>query len=282
VLGVLPWFDHFRIESEDSVVIENPPTVLTTGADARTSVAVVRLPHISNFTDFEPLSAVEGLRVHFLEKPQSLLGFRAAILPGSKNTRHDLDWLHASGWARALLDFHRQDGRLLGICGGYQMLGCWVHDPEGQEGSPGSSAGLGLLPVETVLRAPKTTTRTRFSWGEACGAGYEIHMGRTERHGAMPWFGVLERNGRPEAAEDGCIAVDGRVMGTYIHGMFDTPEITTSWLRGIGVNDVQAPALHGPAARDRDYERLADHFEAHVDVEAIIELAKRRGQRAEG
>jgi adenosylcobyric acid synthase len=181
-----------------------------------------------------------------------------------------------------LSEFHRQGGRLLGICGGYQMLGCWVHDPEGQEGTPGSSAGLGLLPVETVLRAPKTTTRTRFSWGEARGAGYEIHMGRTERRGAMPWFGVLERNGRPEAAEDGCIAVDGRVMGTYIHGMFDTPEITTSWLRGIGVNDVQAPALHGPAARDRDYERLADHFEAHVDVEAIIELAKRRGQRAEG
>jgi len=282
VLGVLPWFDHIRIESEDSVVIENPPSVLPREAGARTSVAVVRLPHISNFTDFEPLAAIEGLRVHFLEKPQPLQGFRAVILPGSKNTRHDLDWLQASGWSRALSEFHRQGGRLLGICGGYQMLGCWVHDPEGQEGTPGSSAGLGLLPVETVLRAPKTTTRTRFSWGEACGAGYEIHMGRTERHGAMPWFGVLERNGRPEAAEDGCIAVDGRVMGTYIHGMFDAPAITARWLRGIGVNDVQAPALHGPAARDRDYERLADHFEAHVDVEAIIELAKRRGQRAEG
>jgi len=269
VLGVLPWFDHIRIESEDSVVIENPPSVLPREAGARTSVAVVRLPHISNFTDFEPLAAIEGLRVHFLEKPQPLQGFRAVILPGSKNTRHDLDWLQASGWARALSEFHRQGGRLLGICGGYQMLGCWVHDPEGQEGTPGSSAGLGLLPVETVLRAPKTTTRTRFSWGEARGAGYEIHMGRTERRGAMPWFGVLERNGRPEAAEDGCIAVDGRVMGTYIHGMFDAPAITARWLRGIGVNDVQAPALHGPAARDRDYERLADHFEAHVDVEAI-------------
>ncbi|MCU0593526.1 MAG: cobyric acid synthase, partial [Desulfobacterales bacterium] len=211
VLGVLPWFDHFRIESEDSVVIENPPTVLPPGADDRTSVAVVRLPHISNFTDFEPLSAVEGLQVHFLEKPQSLQGFRAAILPGSKNTRHDLDWLQASGWALSLLDFHRRDGRLLGICGGYQMLGRWVHDPEGHEGAPGSSAGLGLLPVETVLRAPKTTTRTRFSWGEVRGAGYEIHMGQTVRHGGMPWFKVLERNGRPEEAEDGCIALDGRV-----------------------------------------------------------------------
>jgi adenosylcobyric acid synthase len=274
VLGVLPWFDHFRIESEDSVVIENPPTVLPPGADDRTSVAVVRLPHISNFTDFEPLSAVEGLQVHFLEKPQSLQGFRAAILPGSKNTRHDLDWLQASGWALSLLDFHRRDGRLLGICGGYQMLGRWVHDPEGHEGAPGSSAGLGLLPVETVLRAPKTTTRTRFSWGEVRGAGYEIHMGQTVRHGGMPWFKVIERNGRPEEAEDGCIALDGCVMGTYIHGMFDAPEITARWLRDIGVNNVRAPALHGPAARDRDYERLADHFEAHVDVEAIGALAR--------
>jgi adenosylcobyric acid synthase len=274
VLGVLPWFDQIRIEPEDSVVIENPPTVFPPEADTRTSVAVVRLPHISNFTDFEPLSAVEGLRIHFLEKPQPLRGFRAAILPGSKNTRHDLDWLHASGWARALLDFHCRDGRLLGICGGYQMLGRWVHDPEGHEGAPGSSAGLGLLPVETVLRAPKTTTRTGFGWGEGRGAGYEIHMGRTVRHGGMPWFKVLERNGRPEAAEDGCIASDGRVMGTYIHGMFDAPAITARWLRGIGVLDVQAPALHGPAARDRDYERLADHFEAHVDVEAIVALAR--------
>jgi adenosylcobyric acid synthase len=274
VLGVLPWFDHIRIESEDSVVIENPPTVLAPEADARTSIAVVRLPHISNFTDFEPLAAIEGLRVHFLEKPQSLHGFRAAILPGSKNTRHDLDWLQASGWARALLAFHRGGGRLLGICGGYQILGRWVHDPEGHEGAPGSSAGLDLLPVETVLRAPKTTTRTRFSWGEARGTGYEIHMGQTVRHGGMPWFGVLERNGRPEAAEDGCVALDGRVMGTYIHGMFDAPEVTARWLRGIGVNDVQPPTLHGPAARDRDYERLADHFEAHVDVEAIVALVK--------
>jgi adenosylcobyric acid synthase len=273
VLGVLPWFDQFRIESEDSVVIESPPKVRPSDTGGRQTVAVVRLPHISNFTDFEPLSAVEGLQVHFLEQPQPLQGFRAAILPGSKNTRHDLDWLQTSGWAQALLEYHRQNGHLLGICGGYQMLGRWVHDPDGQEGAPGSSAGLGLLPVETVLRAPKTTTRTRFSWGEAGGSGYEIHMGQTARHGGKPWFRVLERNGRAETAEDGCTAVDDRVMGTYIHGMFDTPEITARWLRQIGMNDVRAPALHGPAARERDYERLADHFEANVDMGAIIEMA---------
>lgn len=280
VLGVLPWFDRIRIDSEDSVVIENPPKVHPADDAGRTAVAVVRLPHISNFTDFEPLSAVEGLHLHFLEQPQRLRGFRAVILPGSKNTRHDLGWLQASGWVQALLDYHRDAGRLLGICGGYQMLGRWVHDPEGLEGPAGSSPGLGLLPVETVLRAPKTTTRTGFSWGGARGSGYEIHMGQTTRDGGTPWFRVLERNGRPAAAEDGCTAPDGAVMGTYIHGMFDTPEITTAWLRTIGIDRLQAPAVHGPAARDRDYERLADHFEAHVDVTAIMKLAEGRGQGA--
>jgi adenosylcobyric acid synthase len=280
VWGVLPWFDQIRIESEDSVVIESPPKVCAPGAAGRTAVAVVRLPHISNFTDFEPLSAIESLQVHFLEQPQPLQGFRAVILPGSKNTRHDLGWLRATGWAGALLDYHRNAGRLLGICGGYQMLGSWVHDPQGLEGTAGSSEGLGLLPVDTVLRAPKTTTRTSFRWGEALGSGYEIHMGQTSRHGGSPWFSVLERNGRPEAAEEGCTAADARVMGTYIHGLFDTPALTTRWLRAIGLNDVQAPALHGPAARDRDYERLADHFEAHVNMKAVMELAKGMGQRA--
>jgi len=280
VLGVLPWFDQIRIESEDSVVIENPPRVHRPDAAGRTAVAVVRLPHISNFTDFEPLSAIDGLEVHFLEQPQLLQGFRAVILPGSKNTRHDLDWLRASGWEQALLDYHRSNGHLLGICGGYQMLGRWVHDPEGLEGSAGSSAGVGLLPVETVLRAPKTTTRTRFSWEAAQGAGYEIHMGQTVRHGGASWFRGLERNGRAETAEDGCTALNARVKGTYLHGMFDTPEITARWLRAIGMNDVRAPAMHGPAARDRDYERLADHVEAHVNMEAIIELAKNTGHRA--
>ncbi len=282
VWGVLPWFDQIRIEPEDSVVIESPPRVPAPGAAGRTAVAVVRLPHISNFTDFEPLSAVEGLQVHFLEQPQPLQGFRAVILPGSKNTRHDLDWLRTSGWAQALLDYQRSNGCLLGICGGYQMLGRWVHDPEGHEGAPGSSAGLGLLPVETVLRAPKTTTRTSFRWDEDCGSGYEIHMGQTVRHGGQPWFRVLARNGRPDAAEDGCTAFDERVTGTYIHGLFDAPEITARWLRGIGITDAQAPALHGPAARDRDYDRLADHFEAHVDMAAIIELARSLGLGASG
>jgi len=278
VFGVLPWFDHIRIESEDSVVIESPRKVAPPAAGDRAAVAVVRLPHISNFTDFEPLSGIPDVRVHFLEQPQNLAGFRAVVLPGSKNTRQDLAWLKTSGWAEIIRQYHAGGGHVLGICGGYQMLGRHVHDPEGHEGRAGSTAGLNFLPVETVLRAPKTTTLTRFSWAQSQGAGYEIHMGRTVRHGGEPLFRVLERNGRAASDEEGCVAPGGRVMGTYLHGMFDGPSITARWLRAIGVETAHVPALGGLAARDREYEALAGHFERHVDVQAIIGLAAGRGQ----
>ncbi len=266
VFGVLPWFNDIRIESEDSVVIENPRRIYP-GAGGAVAVAVIRLPHISNFTDFEPLSAVQGLEVHFIEQPQDLSGFGAVILPGSKNTRFDLDWLKTSGWEQVILKYHGQGGHVLGICGGYQMLGRWVHDPEGHEGRPGSTPGLALLPVETVLRAPKTTTLTRFAWQDAEGSGYEIHMGQTERRGGESLFCVQARNGRPLSDEDGCTSADRRAMGTYMHGLFDNPAITARWLDAVGVKGVQPPAIGG----------LADHFEKHVDVDAIIALAQGRG-----
>jgi len=270
VFGVLPWFTDIRIESEDSVAIENPPRVAGAAAAGGAAIAVVRLPHISNFTDVDPLQAVAGLRVHFLERPQDLRGFRAVILPGSKNTRHDLEWLQTSGWADAVRAHHRNGGHILGVCGGYQMLGARVHDPDGHEGRPGSTEGLGLLPVETVLQAPKTTTLTRFRWDGADGCGYEIHMGHTTRLSGTPWVRILERNGRAEADEDGCVSPDGRIVGTYLHGLFDAPAVTARWLAALGLDECGVPALGGLAARDREYDRLADHLEAHVDVERIL------------
>jgi adenosylcobyric acid synthase len=277
VFGVLPWFDHIRIESEDSVVIESPRKVPAPPAAGRPAVAVIRLPHISNFTDFEPLSGIPDVQVHFLEQPQDVSGFRAIVLPGSKNTRQDLEWLNTSGWTQIIRAYHAGGGHVLGICGGYQMLGRRVHDPDGHEGRAGSTEGLHFLPVDTVLRAPKTTTRTRFSWAESQGTGYEIHMGQTLRQGGEPLFRVLERNGLAASDEEGCVGSGGRVMGTYMHGMFDSPSITRRWLRAIGVETAQAPTLGGLAARDREYETLADHFETHVNVEAIVQLATGNG-----
>ncbi len=282
VFGVLPWFDHIRIESEDSVAIENPRRVDAAAARGGEALAVIRLPHISNFTDFEPLDAVAGVHVHFLERPQSLDPFRAVILPGSKNTRFDLEWLHSCGWTRLIRAFSRNGGHVLGICGGYQMLGSSVHDPEGHEGAPGATPGLDLLPVETILRAPKTTTLTRFVWQGAAGEGYEIHMGQTTRIGGRPLFDVVARNGTPVAVEDGCSVQERRVMGTYIHGLFDSPAVTARWLAAIGVQGVAPPLLAGLAARDREYDALADHFEKHVDVEALCRLAPAARSAAQG
>jgi len=273
VFGVLPWYDHIHIEPEDSVVIENPRRI-TAAPDGRPSIAVIRLPHISNFNDFDPLAALNGLEVFFLEKPQDLSQFRAAILPGSKNTRFDLEWLHTAGWSDRIGAYVQQGGHVLGICGGYQMMGKHVHDPDGIEGRPGSTTGLNLLPVETELKAPKVTTLTKFSRLGAGGAGYEIHMGQTQRFGGTPLFEVDERNGRPTRDEDGCVNADFKCMGTYIHGLFDNPAIARLWLQDIGLPEIEVSELEGLQARDREYDLLAAHFARHVDMPRIMQLVQ--------
>ncbi len=271
MIGVLPWYHHISIEQEDSVVLEKPEPL--SRDHAKPGIAVIRLPHISNFTDFEPLMHIDGLNLVYLEKQQSLNPFKAVILPGSKNTRYDLEWLRSRGWIDRIQEYAQNDGWVLGVCGGYQMLGSRVHDPHGLEGAPGSTPGLALLPVETTLEAPKTTTRTFFQWGEIDGAGYEIHMGRTQRSGGRPLFHVTERNNTPLSAEDGCTVKDFRIMGSYIHGLFDTPAILRQWLDVIGVTDVEVPAAEGLAARERQYDLLAAHFEKHIDIKQILTLA---------
>ncbi len=270
VFGVLPWYSGFEIEAEDSVVIETPDRDPLPDGD-RPAIAVIRIPHISNFTDIAPLTAIKDLAVRFLEKPRDLSPFRAVILPGSKNTRWDLDWLMETGWADHLKAFSDAGGHLLGICGGYQLMGRTIHDPEGLEGIPGSSEGLGLLPVETVLKAPKTTTLTRFTWNKCRGTGYEIHMGQTRRLAGTPLFRISERNSAACRDEDGCIAGDARILGTYIHGLFDAPGITRRWLKSIGLEGIKVSRTEGLAARDKAYDQLAGHFERHVDVARLMD-----------
>ncbi len=267
VFGVLPWFDHFHIQSEDSVVIEHPEAQCD--PDQTPTVAVIRIPHISNFTDFDPLFQVEGLGVNFLERVCDLSPYKAVILPGSKSTRNDLDWLEQMGWTQRIQDYVRNGGHVLGICGGYQMLGKEVHDAQGLEGAPGITKGLGLLPHETTLKAPKTTTLTRFAWDGLEGSGYEIHMGQTQQTG-KELFQVLERNQESIQDNDGGISDDGRVLGTYIHGLFDTPAILRKWLEGLGLGDLEVPKESAAEARDRQYDMLAEHFKKHVDVDALI------------
>ncbi len=274
VFGVLPWYTHFHIEAEDSVAIEKP-LQMASGNIKKPAIAIIRIPHISNFTDFDPLAEIDGLNLYFVENPEKSGNtdeFSAVIIPGSKNTRFDLKWLKDTGWADRLKHYAKKGGHILGICGGYQMMGKSVHDPHGLEGPPGVTTGLGLLPVVTTLKAPKTTTLTHFSWNGKTGRGYEIHMGRTELLGGNPLFSILEQNSIPRDVHDGCITGDGKIIGTYIHGLFDASEITKTWLDLIGLGDLIVPGIQGLAARERDYKLLADHFERHIDTGAIMEL----------
>jgi adenosylcobyric acid synthase len=152
------------------------------------------------------------------------------------------------------------------------MMGKTVHDPTGLEGQPGSSEGLGLLPIETTLKAPKTTILTTFSWSGRMGSGYEIHMGQTIRAGGTPLFKITERNHIPCREEEGCVSSDSKIMGTYIHGLFDNPGILKFWLNHIGLNGIEVSDVGGIKARNREYDLLAEHFEKHVDVESIVKL----------
>ncbi len=269
VFGVLPWYDHIHIEAEDSVVIEKPESK-TQGSGRNPAIGVIRIPHISNFTDFQPLQNIDGVDFLFMEQPRDLSSCAAIILPGSKNTRFDVNWLiNETKWREYLDAYVQNNGHVLGICGGYQMMGRMIHDPDGLEGHKGSSEGLGLLPVETTLMAPKTTTLTRFSWEGDVGGGYEIHMGRTIRDQGRALFKVSERNGERCQDEDGCCSEDDRFMGTYIHGLFDEPGITARWLRSIGLSHIQVSELGGLPARTREYKRLSEYFMKYIDFKKI-------------
>ena len=210
---------------------------------------------------------------------QALTSFKAVILPGSKNTCFDLQWIKSCGWLEKLTNYVANGGHVLGICGGYQMMGNYVHDPEGLEGKSGSTRGLDLLPVETVLKAPKTTTLTRFFREKIQGTGYEIHMGQTKRHSGDPLFTVVERNNIACEDADGCVSPDNKIMGTYIHGLFENPTVTRLWLNTIGLPDIETSTLEGLEAKDREYDLLAEYFESHIDVKKIVATVQGSGFR---
>jgi adenosylcobyric acid synthase len=269
VVGVVPFLPGLRLPEEDSVGLDR--AALVASSDLR--VAVVRLPHIANFTDFAPLEDEFGVRLVYAESPHDLAGASLVILPGSKDTIADLRALRARGFGPAIDEHHRRGGCVLGICGGYQMLGQAVSDPHRVE-SGGAEPGLGLLPVATVLTPEKITRRVRARWlpGGRDFEGYEIHMGETTREGARP---LLEIDGRPE----GCVSADGRVWGSYLHGLFEEGTArrhVLDWARRVGASGDGPPAVEVSAdhraRREMAYERLADTLAACLDTRVLREL----------
>jgi adenosylcobyric acid synthase len=225
VLGVIPYVENLRIAAEDSVELEGKRS---RPRDGLLDVAVVRLPHISNFDDFDALEAEPVVSLRYVQEPEEFGQPDLVILPGTKPTCPDLLALRESGLAQMLSDHVHRGGALIGVCGGYQMLGERVLDPDAIESSLTEADGLGLLPVQTVLRGAKVTRRVMgrvatprglLASAEGELAGYEIHMGDTEALGAISPALRLRRGSDDEMA-DGCIDERGAVLGTYVHGLF--------------------------------------------------------------
>ena len=267
VLGVVPYLQDLRLPEEDSVALEGPSP-----REGR-SVAVVRLPYIANFTDFDPLALEPGATVRYIHRPDELAGAGLVLLPGSKDTLADIRWLKASGFAEALGRHVEAGGALGGICGGYQMLGLRVEDPEGFEGG-GSEDGLGLLPLITTLAREKITRRVRARLAAAGPAfeAYEIHLGRTEATEPLPPFAVIEEGGRPRP--DGGVRPDGRVWGTYLHGLFDAGSVRRGILaRHAGRAVPATPAPDYRELREQEYDRLTEALRSALDLPALFALA---------
>lgn len=269
VLGVIPYL-HLTLDDEDSLA---PCLGETAQGKKPVDIAVIRLPRISNFTDFAPLAEHPALGVRYVGRPGELGQPDLVILPGTKSTMGDLLWLRQNGLETAICRLSAAGTPVLGVCGGYQMLGATLADPDGAEGAPCAALrGMGLLPVDTVYATAKTRTRVTAAVIAAPLAparldGYEIHMGKTEVHGA-PF--CLLADGRPE----GCAA--GNVFGTYLHGLFDTGELTARLADFLcarrGITPGAALPLTHAASQDRQLDLLADEVRRALDMTAVYRI----------
>lgn len=262
VLGVLPYLMDFHLEAEDAIDVRQ-----SAKGEQTLKVVVPALPRISNHTDFDPLRLHPQVDLRFVGPGQAVPSADLIILPGSKSVRADLDWLRANGWEAAIKRHLRYGGKVLGICGGLQMLGERIADPLGLEGVPGKSDGLALLALSTELAVDKQlrTVKGRLLIADAAISGYEIHAGVSSGP-ALENAVVQLDDGRLE----GAVSADGQVLGTYLHGLFEVPEASQALLRWAGLDEAQQVDYH--ALRERDIERLADLVEAHLDTARLKRL----------
>lgn len=262
VLGVVPYFHGIYVEEEDSVDLAAKSMQAMHG---KVNVAVVLLRHLSNFTDFNVLERDPRVHLFYTNNTDDILKSDIIIVPGSKSTISDLYELRRNGVAQAIVRAHRQGASVLGICGGYQMLGIEVCDPLHIEGDMERLPGLGLLPVATTLTEEKTTRQVTFGGM----AGYEIHCGETVLcEGATASALVILDNGQT----DGC-KVDSKTMGTYIHGILDNAPFIDQLLSPFADKIGQrAEAFDYRAFKEQQYDLLADHVRQHVDIQKLYQI----------
>jgi adenosylcobyric acid synthase len=295
--GVVPYIDSLGLDEEDSVGIEQRPTAkcwnAVTGHDGRTRllrIAVIALPHVSNFTDFDAFAAEPSVSLAYVKTPQELAPADAVMIPGSKQTLDDLAWLKKTGLASAIewwCSSRAGSGVLVGICGGMQMLGYTVEDVHGIEtGSTTRADGLGWLPIHTRLKSEKVTRCASGGLSSALlGAvpegtpvgGYEIHLGETEYLPGAQRFAKIVRAGSNEPVADGAIAEKGNIIGTYLHGVFDEDGFRHAFIQAARLRRGLAPAcklarVH--AEREQRIDRLAAEVRRALDMDLIYRLLK--------
>jgi adenosylcobyric acid synthase len=273
-LGVIPYLPDWRGDEEDSLWVEEHRCVKP---DAALTIAVIHLPYLANFTDFDALADEEDVAVLYAREPEDLAGVDAIILPGTKSTMEDLQWLQASGMAEAVLARVAEGTPVIGVCGGYQILGRRILDPHHIESLLEETAGLGLLDIDTTFSTEKRTVRTTGELtGNALGeagakvSGYEIHMGVSTRSAAVAPLLYL-RDASGEFFYDGACARGGQICGSYLHGLFDQPSFRRGWLNGLRVRKgLEAFPLRADAPSAID--RLADHVAEYLDMARLEDI----------
>ena len=260
--GVVPFFsDAHKLPAEDALDLPRG------GGVGRLHIAALVFSRIANFDDLDPLAQEPGVRLTMVHAGQPIPVCDLVILPGSKSTRADLAYLHAMGWDIDLAAHVRRGGHVLGICGGYQMLGQWIDDPDGIEGPSGRTPGLGFLDVFTMMTPHKQLTRVQghhLATGTAI-SGYEIHIGRSDGPDRARPFA------RIEGMAEGATSADGRIMGSYLHGLFSGDAFRSMFLADLGM---PRSGLSYPAAVDETLDALAVHLETHLDIAALFALAR--------
>lgn len=267
VIGVVPYAGDIHIEEEDSVALGLKATKSV--AD-KVNVAVVLLKHISNFTDFNVLERNPDVNLFYTDNPDALPSADIVIIPGSKSTLSDLSELRRNGLAKAIVSARDNGKTVIGICGGYQIMGIEVSDPDGVEGSLRSLPGLGLLPVKTMLAGSKVTRQVGFRFlgeNKPCN-GYEIHMGRTETEGKATSLNTILDDG----TADGCF-VDDRCFGSYIHGLLDN-ETVVSYLISPYLKEKRNEKFDYTAYKEEQYDLLADHLRKYIDIDKLYKIMK--------
>ena len=262
VLGVVPYFKDIHIEEEDSVALSQKSFEAQQG---KVNIAVVMLRHLSNYTDFDSLEQDPRVHLFYTNNVEDIRKADIIILPGTKSTLHDLYELRRNGCAQAIIRAHREGTTVLGICGGYQMMGIEVCDPDHVEGDIERLPGLGLLPVSTTMSGEKVTRQVTSDYG----AGYEIHMGETRPFGDAKVSPLLHLS---DGRDDGYI-VDNKCMGTYVHGILDNAPFIDFLLQPFVDKLAEAgKPFDYQAFKEEQYNRLADHVRKYVDIERLYQI----------